>query len=330
MPKESGESRYYEIWNEFDSGAGTTFNMNGESWNKYGDLLVKAADAIYEKDSDAEIVAMSARFINTNALAIGRVKELIANGSANRPLADYFKNASIHPYHWNDNPMALKTVNEQALQNADTLYDHMAILKNVYTQNGLDDTKLWISEIAWSPHFISKFYLDDIKAAQQLQEPQREQRVMAKKNNITEKFLSYLFARQTTARIDRDKNCGILKYNKDTGNNVPLAATSAYLAVANMNALMTGRTYAEDFMFASGTATAYKYTKENSPDLLILWSTKEEGESVSIRLGVNSVTRYDEYGNARTLTSKNGIYSLTLTQSTVYLEGNFTSFAEVN
>ena len=153
---------------------------------------------------------------------------------------------------------------------------------------------------------------------------------MAKKNNVTEKFLSYLFVRQTTARVDRDKNCGILKYYKANGSNVPLAATSAYLAIANMNMLMTGRTYANDFMFASDTAAAYKYTKAGSPDLAILWSTKESGEDVSINLGVTSVTKYDEYGNAETLTSSNGIYNLNLTQSTVYLEGNFTNFAEAS
>ncbi len=352
VPKESGESRYYEIWNEFDSGAGTTFNMNGESKEKYGDLLVKAADAIYEKDSDAEIVAMSARFINTNQLAIDRVKSLIAGG--NRPLKDYFKNASIHPYHWNDNPMDIKPTEGRLIQKLEdkrkikeddvlTIYDHMEVLKKVYNDNGLGGTKLWITELSWSPHFISKFYLDDdennalkpIEEYKPITEKQQgsylvQSYVMAKKNNITEKFLSYLFARQTTVRVDRDKNCGIIKYYKDTGNNVPYAATSAYLAIANMNMFMAGRTYADDFMFASGTAAAHKHIKENSLDLAILWSTKEEGENVSINLGASSVTKYDEYGNAETLTSNNGIYSLTLTQSTVYLEGNFTSFAEVN
>ena len=355
-------TKYYEIWNEFDSGLGTTYNKNGESHDKYAELLVKAADAIYDnhikstgdsrandpnyanhikKNEDAEIVAMSARFIKTNQLAIDGVKAL--KGEDN--LAKYFKNVSIHPYHWNDNPMEIKPT-EKALTdaNAHTIYDHMAVLKKVYADdNGLSDTKFWISEIAWSPHFISKFYLDDagknelkpIEEYKPITEKQQgsylvQSYVMAKKNNITEKFLSYLLARQTTARVDRDRNCGILKYYENTGNNVPLAATSAYLAIANMNMFMTGRTYADDFMFASGTAAAYKYTKAGSDDLAILWSTKENGEDVSVNLGVGSVTMYDEYGNAETLTSENGIYNLTLTQSTLYIEGSFNAFEEAN
>lgn len=339
------DTRYYEIWNEFDSGVGSTFNMNGESWETYGDILVKASDAIYREDENADIVAMSARFIATNQLAIDRVNALINAGKAERSLADYFKNASIHPYHWNENPMKIIPT-EQALKKANvrTMYDHMAVLKKLYNDNGLNNTKLWISELAWSPHFISKNYQEDIKDEsltiseydyKPITEKQQgsylvQSYVMAKKNNVTEKFLSYLFVRQTTARVDRDKNCGILKYYKDNGSNVPLAATSAYLAIANMNMLMTGAQYVSDFMFSSDNAAAYRYTKADGKDLAILWSTEENGENVSVNLGTNEVILYDEYGNAQTLTSDNGIYSLKLTQSTVYIEGTFGAFAKVN
>ena len=113
-------------------------------------------------------------------------------------------------------------------------------------------------------------------------------------------------------------------------NNFAPSDTGNGTAKSEIPVFMTGRIYADDFTFSSGTAVAYKYTKGNSPDLASLWSTKEKGEKVWVNLGTNSVKTYDIYGNAKTLTSENGIYNLTLTQSTLYIEGSFNAFEEAN
>ena len=149
---------------------------------------------------------------------------------------------------------------------------------------------------------------------------------MVKKHKLVDKFMPYLFARQTGVRVDRDRNMGIIKSRNSNDVDVPYAATSAYLAVANLNMMMTGADYVSDFMFDSNTATAFRYKRRNGEVMAILWSTLEDGEKVSINLGCNKVTVYDEYGNATVRTSSNGIYSFDLTQSTVYVTGDFTIF----
>ena len=71
---------------------------------------------------------------------------------------------------------------------------------------------------------------------------------------------------------------------------------------------------------------AYRYKRSNGEDIAILWSALEEGEKVSLNLGCNSITLYDEYGNTSKMTSNTGIYNLKLNQSTKYITGNFTNF----
>ena len=321
--KYPNDARYYEIWNDFDSGAGTSFNTNGEGVKNYGDLLVKAANAVYSKDKDAQIVVGGARFVNTHRYTLERVTELLSQGKADGKLEDYFKIASIHPYHWNDNPMDFY-YSEKYYEVA-TMYEHLNELRKVYDEYGLNNTKLWVTEVAWSPHYTSNYEAKPITEKQQGSYLVQSY-VMVKKNNLVDKFMPYLFARQTGVRIDRDRNMGIIKSRNPSDVDVPYAATSAYLAVANLNMMMTGATYVSDFMFNSNTATAYRYTRKNGEDMAILWSTLEDGEKVSINLGCNTVTVYDEYGNATVRTSPNGVYSFDLTQSTVYVTGDFTRF----
>ena len=287
-----------------------------------------AADAIYEVDPDAEIVAMSARFVNTHKRAISRVKELIASGVAKHELKDYFKNTSIHPYHWSDNPMMFVSsefINDPSTANVTTLDEHMQLLRDLYDEQGLEDTKIWISEIAWSPHYTSSYSQQAITEKQQGSYLVQSY-VMAKKDNLVYKFLPYLFSRQTNVRVDRDKNMGIIKNQYAYNVDVPYAATSAYLAVANMNMLLTGAEYSDYFYFNRERTAAYRFTHRDGDDIAVLWSVYEDGENVKINLGCTSVTVYDEYGNASVMTSDNGIYDFTLTQSTVYVKGNFTKF----
>ena len=325
--KYPNETRYYEIWNEFDSYAGSKYNYNGDAWDYYGNIIVAAADAIYAVDPDAKIVALSSRFVNSHERAIIRVKELIDAGKANYSLDKYFTNASLHPYYRNDNPMNLEVYSDRYRENATNLYEHMQILRNIYDKYGLKDTNLWISEIGWSPGYVN--YKRKEKAITEKQQGSYlvQTYVMTRKN--TDKYLPYLFSRNVNVRVDSDDNMGIIK-NKDPNlEDVPYAATSAYLATANLNMLMTGAKYVSDFFFnAEHSSTAYRFTKADGKDLAILWSICEEGEDVSIKLGAKSVTMYDEYGNTTPLTSEDGIYNLNLTQSTVYLEGEFTAFAK--
>ena len=151
---------------------------------------------------------------------------------------------------------------------------------------------------------------------------------MMKKDNLVEKFMPYLFVRQTNVRVDRDKNMGILKNYKSYLEDVPLAATNAYLAVSNMNMLLANAQYMSDFYFddTSKTDVCYRYRQNNGNDIAVLWSAKEDGENVSVNFGCKKITVYDEYGNASEMQSNSGIYSFNLTQSTVYATGNFSEF----
>jgi len=331
-------TKYYEIWNEFDSPAGNKFNMNGEDYSNYGNLLVKAADEIYDVDPDAEIISVVSSHVNTHKKAIQRVKSLVGEENA----AKYFKNASVHPYHWNDNPLYCESTVYGTMTN---MYKHMKEIRDAYDEAGLTDTKLWVTEVAWSPHFTDyndvRNFPDNVNIYSNFEKTFRkpitekqqgsyivQTYVMMKKDNLVEKFFPYLFVRQTDVRVDRDKNMGIIKSYSPKYAKVPYAATSAYLAIANLNMLLTGADYADDFAFSGGNSLAYRYKRTNGNDIAILWSALEDGESVSINLGCTEVTVYDEYGNASKRTSTNGVYEFDLTQSTIYVEGTFGKFSK--
>ena len=351
------DANYYEIWNEFDSPAGTQFNMNGEDYSNYGNLLVKAADAIYSVDKDAIIVSGVTSHARTHEKTIIRVAAIyglnidsnnnthIDTSVANRTdvapvISKYFTKASVHPYHWNDNPLSCESLVTGEKQ---TMYEHLMDVRNTYDRATLKDTKLWVTELAWSPHFTdynrAGKYPENVNIiadpSKSIRKPITEKQqgnylvqsyVMLKKNDLVEKYITYLFMRQTNVRVDRDKNMGIVKYARDNLCDVPLAATSAYLTISNFNMLMADAKYVADFVYDSGTAVAYRYKRSNGEDIAILWSALEEGEKVSLNLGCKSITLYDEYGNTSKMTSNTGIYNLELNQSTKYITGNFTNF----
>ena len=351
------DANYYEVWNEFDSPAGNPFNMNGESAFNYGNLLVQAADAIYEADDDAVIVSVVSSHPESHTKALIRVAELkgididknnnnvidssVASRTDVAPLiSKYFTKASVHPYHWNDNPLSCESLNTGEKQ---TMYDHVKKIRDIYDSATLKDTKLWVTELAWSPHFTDYNregkYPNNVNViadpSKSIRKPITEKQqgsylvqsyVMLKKDDLVEKYITYLFMRQTNLRVERDMNMGIVKYARDNLCDVPFAATSAYLAISNCNMLMADAKYVADFMFNSGTAVAYRYKRSNGEDLAILWSSLESGEKVSINLGCKSITVYDEYGNTSKMTSSTGIYNLELSQSTKYITGSFTNF----
>lgn len=341
---ENVSSKYYEIWNEFDSPAGIAFNMNGEDYRNYGNLLVKAADEIYKIDPDAEIISVVSGSKNTHEKVIKRVKELEAANKTDASAEKYFNIASAHPYHWNDNPLFAEYTNTGEMTD---MYKHMKEIRDLYDSYNLNDTRLYVTEVAWSPHYTAyneKDAFPDNKniiadPSKALRKPITEKQqgsylvqtyVMLKKNNLVEKFIPYLFVRQTNVRVDRDRNMGILKNYKSSLEDVPLAATSAYLAVSNMNMLLTDAEYVSDFYFDDTlkTAVCYRYKQSGGGDIAILWSAKEDGEDVSVSLGCSKITVYDEYGNASEMVSENGIYSFRLNQSTIYLTGDFTVCAK--
>ncbi len=335
-------SKYYEIWNEFDSPAGVSYNMNGEDYRNYGNLLTAAADAIYACDKDAEIISVVSGHKNTHEKAIKRVIELIDSGKAKNTLDKYFNIASAHPYHWNDNPLFAEYTDTGEMTD---MYKHMKEIRDLYDSYNLENTRLYVTEVAWSPHYTAyneygafpenKNIIADPQKA--IRKPITEKQqgsylvqtyVMMKKDNLVEKFIPYLFVRQTNVRVDRDKNMGILKNYKSYLEDVPLAATNAYLAISNMNMLLANARYVSDFYFddAKKTAVCYRYKQDSGNDIAVLWSAKEEGEAASVNFGCNKITVYDEYGNASEMTSGSGIYNFNLTQSTLYVCGNFSEF----
>lgn len=335
-------SQYYEIWNEFDSPAGKSYNMNGEDYRNYGNLLVKSADTVYSCDPDAEIIAVVSGSKSTHEKAIKRVIELIGAGKAENTLDKYFNIASAHPYHWNDNPLFAEYTDTGEMTD---MYKHMKEIRDLYDSYNLKNTRLYVTEVAWSPHYTAyneygafpdnkNIIADPSKAIRKpITEKQQgsylvQTYVMMKKDNLVEKFIPYLFVRQTNVRVDRDKNMGILKNYKSYLEDVPLAATNAYLAVSNMNMLLANAQYLSDFYFddTSKTAVCYRYSKNSGNDIAVLWSAKEDGENVSVNFGCKKITVYDEYGNASEMQSDSGIYSFNLTQSTVYATGNFSEF----
>ena len=84
-----------------------------------------------------------------------------------------------------------------------------------------------------------------------------------------------------------------------------------------MNQYLNGATYNSKIDLGNSNLYDYKFIKGTS-ERYVLW-TPGNDTNVSINFGATSITKVDMYGKTETLTSGNGVYTLTLSKSPIYI-----------
>lgn len=130
-----GKVRYYEIWNEWNIGAGsTTHPRTIGSVEDYVALVRVATAAIHKADPDAKVVAGGATNLDTSWFeAFGTTGVL-----------DVIDGVSIHPYNYGRRPFAHSP--EAAMAWVDLIQNELA------SQHRDQPVVMYITEIGWPAH----------------------------------------------------------------------------------------------------------------------------------------------------------------------------------
>ncbi len=227
---------------------------------------------------------------------------------------EYMDGLSFHPYDW----MRSFEAGNQMLQ--------VARVKELLKEFGHEDKEIWCTETGWHQQLDNCFVTD-----------------MDKANNLSRALL------QNDALKWYDRiyfyefmNSGIEpSYGEATYGTIysaydetPCAALPAYIAAACANWVVgDGNNFvdAADGKGADLTAGvyAYRWNRENDDNLgnqvIGVWTSKDR-EPYALDLGVDEVTALDIYGNARTMKAVNGVFNFMLTDSPMYLIGDFKKF----
>ena len=187
--------------------------------------------------------------------------------------------------------------------------------RDLLDKYGYDDVELWITETGWSTM---------TGMATEKQAAQRIARMAAQLDAGAgcDKVFWYDFQCDGVSRTEREHNFGIVEnYTPGYEHPVPLAARGAYVSYTNYNKLTAGCRYAEKLDIGQSNY-CYRYAGENGKGLIFA-AANLKAKQAGFKLGCESVTVYDMYGNAKTLYPVNGVFTVNIGKDPVYIEGDF-------
>lgn len=171
-----------------------------------------------------------------------------------------------------------------------------------------------VSEFGWVPNIydITEGVRKDIYL--------KNMAIFAKVPRVT-KSVWYEFQDSGISMQDTERNYG---YVENWDRETPYAAHPIYIATAAYNSIIGDRKICEQY--EEDDVYIYRYEKNyRDNDTMMLWH--ENGAStVSMRLGCDSVTLYDSYGNGRELYGTDGVFNFMLGDTPIMVEGNFKSY----
>ncbi|MDQ6421966.1 sugar-binding protein [Paenibacillus sp. LHD-117] len=98
-----------------------------------------------------------------------------------------------------------------------------------------------------------------------------------------------------------------------------------YPAVAAMNRVLSGRSYAGDVALEDESITALAFNRTAADPLLAVWSTESKTITLSTR---RNVTVYDFYGNETTVAPVQGKVTLQLSAEPIYVQGDLKPYVK--
>lgn len=331
--KEMNGSVIYEISNEWD------LNM----WNKtlstvsteepltivkhYLAMVRTAYQTIKAEDPSAKVVGITASLSNK---MLEFIKECAESGVIN-----YCDAIAIHPY---SDPMYMSPEEYSTVLKLDAngkatgepvngIQELLIEIKNILTQAGKPDMPIILTEWGWTstPGLVSE-------------EEQAQYIVRGAALVCDEVESTMLYTGQNKKRSESilERNFGLVEANSSQGNysgqfpvieepTAPLSAKLAYIAVSLYNSLV-GDT--EPLQLIKDQNKNYLRGYANKQKIVIqLWNSDGNGNvfvdvrdfGVSDMILAKSATLYDMYGNAKAVTSTDGVFGLETEEKVQYL-----------
>lgn len=288
LAKDLGDScNLYEVWNEPNLGI---FSLNTSP-----DVYVPALKVAYENVKKA----------NPNAVVLGCATAGIAPDYYKRVFelggAEYMDELSLH-YYFLDN----KVMDEYV-----SLYDRLMEVDKLIEQYK-PSLKITVTEYGWTTNPTGQY----IKRDNLL----KNMTIFRKIPRIDKTFW-YEYQDSGSSLYDTERMFGFVEYWEEKN---PYAAESVYCAAAAYNYII-GASDMND-MYEKDNTYVYRFEKNyRNNDTMMLWC--ENGtDTVAIRLGCESVTVYDEYGNGTQLYGSNGVFHFVLEDTPIMVEGQFKNY----
>ena len=287
--------KYFCIWNEPNNAAGQTATSVSDAQSndpgRYADLVNAAAPVIRNANEEAVIIAgriaggcsgdRSYSYKGNTMSSKEYIEQLFDAG-----IADSFDVFAIHPYMaWEGPP------DEPRLRHKDYLLpNQIDSLKSIMNKKGLDDKKIWITELGYSSNFTSegqstvRNLSEETKAAYNARHG-----IMALADGRSEKVVYHV-----TEYYD-----GFIFFENNT-----LIPHKTYFSVAAVNRFLNGKTAVGkiDAINSWGkNYSAYLFNDDNGENVLVLWARGDATSSVaqvslSQMLEELSYTGAKEYG----------------------------------
>ena len=292
----------FEVWNEYNLPG--SFNEDGGTTEDYFNLLKATYKAVKAVNPEARVFAMGVANITVAGGypmdTIDWMREVMQYGAG-----EYMDGVTIHPY-------ATSQIPEGTDGNGSAGVKLIEDTKALLNEFGCGDKPIIASEIGWTSNSVSE-----------LQQAQYVTRMALMQYDALETFIWYVSQEKLSGSAGEDK-FGWTKAWQDTP--YPSQAKPVFVAAANINALLTdakaeGRQKTED-----NELYAYKFKRANGKDIYAVWTTSIEKKKLSLKLGAENAVIYDMYGNDDNLKAVDGGFNVVVSDSPVYLEGDFSDF----
>lgn len=268
---------------------------------EYVGLIKPMYEGIKEKAPELKFMGMNAAGLN-----IQTFKEIFELGGL-----DYMDGVSYHPYHQSRSPETGSVF---------TRGKSVTELMASYTDEPKEN---WVTEIGW-PIWLGNPITEEESAAY------FARTILGNEGLKTfDRIYHYQFADSGYNRKNKEHYFGIVKNDYA---DIPHEAYLCYPAVCMANYMVYDTEFVGDI---TGRAEenaenyVYRFKRNNSDgkgkDMIAAWTVHARYEQ-GIDLGTDKVYLYDMYGNETELYGIDGKFSFMLTETPIYIVGDFNSF----
>lgn len=298
----------FEIWNEPNVEYFNSTNATPSQLAEITKRAKKAANELLEEgkiQKPVKIAGLSVTNINSDATYENWLKPAIDAGIAG---GEYGMDVlNLHTYQHGVIPEQIKSYNS-----VQKYRDY------IYEQTGIKDIPILVSEYGNCTRY-------DYVTEESRRDWTVRSLILYKMYGIGEQVAVYNLEDKGLLSQCKDDHFGLVSpvYEELSIEGKYGIPTEAYLSYAAMNYVLRGEITPVEMLDCGENIKINRLSRKTLGDeVLALWTAYDEAE-IQLKLGTNSVTYYDCFGNEHIMASSDGIYTLKLNNSVAYITGKF-------
>jgi len=296
----NGNIDVVEIWNEPDL---TAFNKTNVPPEVYTKLLKVVYERVKPHYPNVKIGAMAiANSLTSNGYSwLQRALAADLDGDGVGDAHKYFDIFTFHHYTTN-------------LSSLPGILNNFLSLLDIYN---CSDKEIWHTEYGSTRINVNKSTLAyDLRSPEEQAIRLSQYYTTLHANNLGDKFFIYDFSNDGLAENDSEYNFGIVESHM---YKVPYAAKPAFIAMANINALLAGTSKAQ-VIYHQGGIVVHKYKDTKRRREVYVFYSESGLKSYNFEFGDGTVKFYDMYGNECNFDNDGKTYNLVFDRKPIYAE----------